>query len=152
MAAAFSLLLLAWLVTEGEWDFFPKGGFLETFYDAQAQRLLQGRIDVLPDAIGTEAFMRGGKAYGYFGPPPALARIPLNLLLPFMYGRWNCLSMLAISALLLGMLPLLMDRLEDHFLSLAPRRSRYLLRAAFLYATLASLSVRGLVRRGQSAD
>jgi hypothetical protein len=47
-------------------EFFPQAGFLESFYDAQAQSLLHGRIDVPPEAIATEAFMRNGKAYGYF--------------------------------------------------------------------------------------
>src|SRR5262249_36157155 len=64
IAAAIAMLLLAWLVTDGEWNFFPQGGFLETFYDAQADSLLHGHIDVTPDSIGTESFDRNGKAYG----------------------------------------------------------------------------------------
>lgn len=135
IAAAFSMLLLAWVVTGGDWDFFPQGGFLETFYDAQAQSLLHGRIDVSPEAIGPEAFMRDGKAYGYFGPTPALARLPLELLLPGMYGRWNCLSMLLASALIIGMLLLLMHRLEDRFPAAGRQRLRYPLRACLILAT-----------------
>jgi hypothetical protein len=132
LALAFSLLLLAWLVTEGDWDFFPKAGFLESFYDAQAQSLLHGRIDVPPEAIATEAFMRNGKAYGYFGPTPALMRLPLELVLPGMYGRWGRVSMLLASALTLGMLLLLMERLESRFPLAGGPRLRNLLRAVLI--------------------
>ena len=132
LALAFSALLLAWLVTGGDWDFFPKAGFLESFYDAQAQSLLHGRIDVPPEAIATEAFMRNGKAYGYFGPTPALMRLPLEVLLPGMYGRWGAVSMLLASALTLGMLWLLMQRLESRFPLAAGPRLRNLLRGVLI--------------------
>jgi len=134
LALAFSLLLLAWLVTEGDWDLFPKAGFLEGFYDAQAQSLLHGRIDVPPEAIATEAFMRNGKAYGYFGPTPALMRLPLELLLPGMHGRWGRASMLLASVLTLGMLLLLMRRLESRFPLAGGPRLRNLLRAVLILA------------------
>ena len=135
IAAAISLVLLAWLVTEGDWDFFPPGGFLEQFYDAQALSLLHGRIDVPLEAIAPEAFMRNGKAYGYFGPTPALLRLPLELLLPGMHGRWSRLSMLLASALMMGALILLLGRLESR---LPLKRSwllRNLLTAALIFAT-----------------
>jgi hypothetical protein len=134
LALGISLVLLAWLVTEGDWEFFPKAGFLESFYDAQAQSLLHGRIDVPPEAIGTEAFMRDGKAYGYFGPTPALMRLPLELLLPGMYGRWGRMSMLLGSVLTLGMLLLLMNRLESRFPLPAAPRLRNLLRGVLILA------------------
>ena len=115
VAAILSLLVLAWVVTEGDWDFFPRGGPLETFYDAQAISLLHGRVDVDPESIGTEAFQRDGKSYGYFGPTPALLRLPLELMLPEMYGRWNCISMLMASALVIVALLLLLPILERRF-------------------------------------
>ena len=135
IAAAFSLLLLAWLVTEGDWNFFPPGGFLEQFYDAQALSLLHGRIDVPPEAIAPEAFMRNGKAYGYFGPTPALARLPLELLLPGMHGRWSRLSMLLASVLMMGALILLLGRIESRLPLKEGRRLRNLLTAALIFAT-----------------
>jgi hypothetical protein len=134
LAAAVSLLLLAWLVTGGDWDFFPKPGYLESFYDAQARSLVHGRIDVPPEAIGNEAFLRNGKAYSYFGPTPALARLPLNLLLPGMYGRWSRLSMLLASVLTVGMLFPLMRALESRFPLAAGPRLRNALRAALILA------------------
>jgi len=135
LALAFSLLLLVWLITEGDWDLFPKAGFLESFYDAQAESLLHGRIDVPREAIASEAFVRNGKAYGYFGPTPALMRLPFELLLPGMRGRWGCVSMLLASVLTLGMLLLLMQRLESRFPLAGGPRLRNLLRAVLIVAT-----------------
>jgi hypothetical protein len=135
IAAAFSLLLLAWLVTEGDWDFFPQAGFLESFYDAQAGSLLHGRIDVPREAIDPEAFLRAGKAYGYFGPAPALARIPLDLL-PGMYARWNRLSMLLASVLAIAMLLLLLRKLEARLPLEGDERLRNLLNVTFIFAAL----------------
>ena len=42
-------------------------------------RLLQGRFDLDPSVIGTEAFVHGGRAYAYFGVFCALLRLPLWL-------------------------------------------------------------------------
>jgi hypothetical protein len=132
VAAAFSLLLLAWLVTEGDWNFFPQAGYLERFYDGQARSLLHGRIDVPPEAIQPEAFVRNGKTYGYFGPTPALARIPFALLgVP---ERWNRVSMLLASALLISMLLLLLRRLESAAPVAEGRRLRRLLAALLILA------------------
>ena len=49
------------------------------FYDHQAESLLQGRLDVPREALGEEAFIHEGKVYGYFGPTPALLRMPFQL-------------------------------------------------------------------------
>lgn len=111
-AATVAFAILAWFVTEGEWIFFRNSGILESFYDAQAQSLLRGRIDVDPQAIASEAFVRNGKAYGYFGPTPALFRIPLVVLLPGLYGQWSRPSMLAAAGVMLASLLLLLRVLE----------------------------------------
>jgi hypothetical protein len=133
VVALFSLLLLCQAATDGQWNFFPPPGRLQTFYDAQARSLLAGRIDVPLAAIETEAFVRNGKYYGYFGPTPALARIPLNLLFPGMYGRWNRLSMLLGSVLIMAVLILLFRKLEE----LLPLKGALwgVLRASLLIAT-----------------
>ncbi len=47
------------------------------FYDYQADAWLHGRWDVPEPALGGEAFVVDGKIYGYFGPTPALLRLPL---------------------------------------------------------------------------
>ncbi len=134
LAVLFCLLVLSWLVTWGDWDFFPPAGMLEAFYDAQAQSLLEGRIDVPPEAIGPEAFVHNGKSYGYFGPTPALARLPLQVFMPAMYGRWSRASMLAASLLAMLSVLLFFRRLERHLALAVHPNLRALLRAAAVAA------------------
>ena len=103
-------IVFGWFVTYGTWRFFERESF-GTFYDAQAKSLLEGRLDVAPVAISGEAFVRDGKSYGYFGIAPALLRLPLNLLLPGMEGKWSrtfmtaaCVLNLVYGYLLFGMI------------------------------------------------
>jgi len=70
-----SAVIFSWLVTQGEFRFFYPEEF-GSFYDYQAASLLQGRLDVPDVALAGEAFLFGGKIYGYFGPTPALLRLP----------------------------------------------------------------------------
>ena len=87
-----TVLVCAWFVTWGNWNFFDKEDFCG-FYDAQARSILSGRLDVPPAAIGTESFSFGGKTYGYFGIAPSLLRIPLVAIFKNMDGRWSHLMM-----------------------------------------------------------
>jgi hypothetical protein len=132
IAAAIAFLGLAWFVTEGDWNLFAASGFLDSFYDAQANSLLEGRIDVDPAAIASEAFVRDGKSYGYFGPTPALFRMPVTLLLPEMYGRWSRFSMLCASLVMLGSLLLLIRELERQAPALTQSRAWKALAPAFV--------------------
>jgi hypothetical protein len=70
------LAVFGWLVTFGTFHFFEEDVF-GSFYDHQAAAWLQGRWDVPEPALSGEAFIVGGKVYGYFGPTPALMRVPL---------------------------------------------------------------------------
>ncbi|MEO6246385.1 MAG: hypothetical protein ABIQ12_13200 [Opitutaceae bacterium] len=64
-----------WLITFGSFKFvYPE--IFGSFYDYQALSFLHGRLDVPNQAIGGEAFEAHGKLYGYFGPTPALLRLP----------------------------------------------------------------------------
>ncbi len=56
------------------------------FYEYQAESLLRGHIDVPEVALGGESFVVQGKFYGYFGPTPAVLRLPL-VALGFPFGR-----------------------------------------------------------------
>jgi len=90
------MLVFSWFVTEGTWQFSaPLNLGFRQFFDYQANSLLQGRLDVPPEAIGYEAFVYNGKSFGYFGIGPSLLRIPLNYLFPSLWGKWNELSLLA---------------------------------------------------------
>lgn len=74
-AALIATLGYAWLVTLGSFQLvYPE--IFGSFYDYQARSFLQGRLDVPEEAIQGEAFEAKGKLYGYFGPTPALLRLP----------------------------------------------------------------------------
>lgn len=77
--AVVAMLVFAAIVTQGTGRFFEHES-LGSFYDAQARSLLHGRLDVPPDSIQLEGFFHAGKWYGYFGPTPALLRLPFALL------------------------------------------------------------------------
>lgn len=76
-------VVFSWYVTDGTFRFFE----LESFYDAQAVSFVHGRGDVPLEAISAEGLVRDGKYCGYFGPAPALLRLPLPALAPELYGR-----------------------------------------------------------------
>jgi hypothetical protein len=69
-------LAFAWIVTVGTFKLVAEDSF-GSFYDHQAASWLQGHWDVPEAALQGEAFVVNGKVYGYFGPTPALLRIPL---------------------------------------------------------------------------
>lgn len=97
-AGAVALAAAAAVMTDGRFDLLTRGEHFSDFYDQLGRSILHGRFDVPPQTIGPEAFLIGGRTYGYFGPTPALLRIPLDFLFPSMWGRWTRLVMLAASA------------------------------------------------------
>jgi tetratricopeptide (TPR) repeat protein len=74
-SALLSVLGFGWLSTGGTGRLIANEP-LSDFYDYQAASLLQGRLDVPPEALSFEAFVYKDKTYGYFGITPALLRIP----------------------------------------------------------------------------
>src|SRR5947207_7098716 len=104
------VVVFLWYVTHGSWKLFEKESF-GLFYDAQAESLLQGRLDVASEAIQGEEFRIDGKMYGYFGITPALFRIPAELLLPQLHGKWSRLSMTVACLLLLTTTFLLLNKI-----------------------------------------
>lgn len=87
-------VLFWWMVTEGSWDplrYVARGGF----FDAQAHALLAGHLSVSRQVLGIEAFTgRHGHAFMYFGPFPALLRLPIAALGRSPDGHLACLSLL----------------------------------------------------------
>lgn len=77
--AAVALILFTYVVTAGSFHLLYPDWF-GYYYDYHARGLLHGRLDVPEEGISGEAFVHGGKFYGYFGPTPALMRIPFVLL------------------------------------------------------------------------
>lgn len=72
------------------------------FYDAQAKSLLHGHWNIEPKELSLEAFVVKGKAYTYFGPVPAVMRMPVEAITDRFHGRLTRLSMLAAEAVLLS--------------------------------------------------
>ncbi|MES2693850.1 MAG: hypothetical protein V4773_10285 [Verrucomicrobiota bacterium] len=68
-------LAFSFFVTYGTFEFVAEESFA-SFYDHQARSLLHGRLDVPEPALSGEAFVYKGKVYGYFGPTPAVLRLP----------------------------------------------------------------------------
>jgi hypothetical protein len=61
-------------------------------YDSQAEHFLRGDVGVDVAAIAHETMIVNGKVRMYFGPFPALLRIPLNLIYPAGHGKWSRVS------------------------------------------------------------
>jgi hypothetical protein len=95
LAVALGTFAFAAMLTEGKFDLTTRGEHYAEFYDQLGRSMLHGRFDVPKDVIGLEAFVIDGKYYGYWGPTPALLRLPLNVLFPSMMGRWIRLVMVA---------------------------------------------------------
>jgi hypothetical protein len=78
-------------VTTGGRQIFVKE-VLGGAYDSQAEHFLRGNVDVDVEAIGHEAMIVNGHVRMYFGPFPALLRIPLNFVYPAGHGKWSRIS------------------------------------------------------------
>src|SRR5213080_3212672 len=61
-------------------------------YDSQAEHFLRGDVDVDAEAISHEAMIVNDHVRMYFGPFPALLRIPLNFAYPAGHGKWSRIS------------------------------------------------------------
>ena len=86
------LSVVLWLFTmTGGRDIFVKE-ILGGAYDSQAEHFLRGDVDVDVDAIRHEATIVNDHVRMYFGPFPALLRIPLNFLYPAGHGKWPRIS------------------------------------------------------------
>jgi hypothetical protein len=98
-SAAPRLLPLTLLLSALLWVFTMTGGrqifvkeVLGGAYDSQAEHFLRGDVDVDVEAIGHEAMIVNDHVRMYFGPFPALLRIPLNFVYPAGHGKWSRIS------------------------------------------------------------
>jgi hypothetical protein len=84
--------VILWIVTmTGGRQIFVKEVLGEA-YDSQAEHFLHGDPGVGVEAIRHEAMIVDGKVRMYFGPFPALFRIPLNFMYPPGRGMWSRIS------------------------------------------------------------
>jgi hypothetical protein len=87
-----ALSAVFWFFTmTGGGDIFVKE-VLGGAYDSQAEHFLRGDVGVDSTAIGHETMNVNGKVRMYFGPFPALFRVPLNLIYPPGHGKWSRIS------------------------------------------------------------
>ena len=97
----FVLTVVLWLFTmTGGRDVFVKE-VLSGAYDSQAEHFLRGDVDVDAEAIGHEAMIVNDHVRMYFGPFPALLRMPLNFLYPAGHGKWSRISGFCAGAIIL---------------------------------------------------
>src|SRR5439155_1440009 len=61
-------------------------------YDSPTEHFLRGDVDVDAEAISHEAMIVNDHVRMYFGPFPALLRIPLNFAYPAGHGKWSRIS------------------------------------------------------------
>lgn len=90
-----------YLLTRGTGEFFQPE-LLGSSYDSLAASLLGGTSELDPATIRWEAMKTDGRVYMYFGPWPALLRIPLNLTMESYWGLWSRLSCFVASTLALS--------------------------------------------------
>lgn len=80
------------MLTAGTWD--PLRWVRQSdFYDAQARALLNGTLAIDQRVLGIESFARGDQRYMYFGPVPALLRMPVVAVTRSLDGRLAAISM-----------------------------------------------------------
>ncbi len=100
VGAALAFAAWAWMLLMGRADLLVREPY-GNFYDAQARALLHGHWSVSATELGWEGFLIHGKTSTYFGPWPAILRMPFVELAPSTYGRLTQLSMLLAFAVLL---------------------------------------------------
>lgn len=100
IGALVALPVFYWMVNAGQVNPFqaePFGGF----YDAQAHSLLDLRWNVPAKEVAFEGFRVEGKTYVYFGPVPAVLRMPVLAITDSLDGKLTQVSMLGAFAVAL---------------------------------------------------
>jgi len=85
--------VFSWFVFLGSGDVFAPDMF-SNFYDAQAHSLLGGHWDMPAKVLAFERYNIDGRYFMYFGPWPALLRMPVAVFTGEMDGRLSRVSML----------------------------------------------------------
>ncbi len=86
--------MFAWMLTDGSFDPGHRVPFSGDFYDAQAHSMLDGELAMPESVLAIEGYEHAGKSYMYFGPAPALLRLPTAAFTDSLDGRTGNVSML----------------------------------------------------------
>lgn len=89
-----ALLVHAWFAMEGTSHLLAPVVNAQ-FYEVQARSLLHGRWDIPAGSIGAERFLVDGRFYEYFGPWPAVLRLPVVAVTDRFDGRLSRIAVLA---------------------------------------------------------
>ncbi|HLJ08009.1 MAG TPA: hypothetical protein VKX24_05695, partial [Acidimicrobiia bacterium] len=82
-----------WMLTGGTWDLLQRN-VNANFYDVQARALFHGHWDMPASTLTIEGIREGSRTYMYYGPVPAILRMPVLLLTHRFDGRLTVCSML----------------------------------------------------------
>jgi hypothetical protein len=94
VGALLAALVFVLVLVDGRATLLHEASSSADFYDVQAHSLLEGRWDVPRDSLAIEGFLVDGKVYEYFGPVPAVLRMPVAAVTEDLDGRLGQLSML----------------------------------------------------------
>ena len=115
-----SVFLWIYMTTGGRHVFVKE--MLGSAYDSQAEHFLQGDVNVDGSDIRHEVMVVNGNSRMYFGPFPAILRIPLNFIYPSGRGEWSRISgFLAAIIALAAFAKLVADHLRLSALSVSAR-------------------------------
>src|SRR5688500_12434434 len=90
--SAVALLIDLVLLLAGHATLLRDPGPLGGIFDAQARAFLDGNLSVDAAKVGFEGFLIDGKTYVYYGPFPALLRMPVLAVTDALDGRLTQLS------------------------------------------------------------
>lgn len=103
-----------YLVSYGTWQLIGPE-LRSSAYDSLGDHLLRFDASLDPDTVNWEGLDINGKKYMYWGPFPAIVRIPLNLIWKDAWGKWGRVGSLLASLLCLAGFALTIHRaLEDN--------------------------------------
>ncbi len=94
VGAFLAAIVFALVVSDGGRTLLVEAPNASSFYDVQAESFLEGRWDVPRKPLAIEGFLVNGKVYEYFGPMPALLRLPVVAVTDDLDGRLGGISML----------------------------------------------------------
>lgn len=144
-AALIGALLAApvqlWMLTAGTWD-LTRWERIGDFYDAQARALRHGALAMDHWVLGIEAFYRDGNTYMYFGPVPAVLRLPVVALTDRFDGRMTTISFLAALTVLFAVVRSIGWRVRVVVSGVRPvGRAEQVMVAAMMFGVLAGSAV-----------
>ncbi len=112
LAASIPFVAVLWNFGLNPFRFAVPRGYFSNFYEIQAHAFMHGHITVPKGSLSFEAFVHNGHQYLYFGPLPAILRIPIMAITHKFDGRMSAPSILVAWILFLTFTSLLVWRVR----------------------------------------